>query len=410
MPCDGGQYSNTTGAWTCNQCPIGSYVASPVGAYGASVCALCAAGTYSGAAGQLSCTQCAIGSAQSQLGSSACVRCSAGQYASSPGAPSCSAALPGNYVPGPGAFQQLSCAAGSYQLNTGQTACNLCPAGSAQTLPGQTSCVTCTAGTYSSSPGTVQCASCAPGTVAPLANSTSCTSCLPGSSQGNIGQPACSSCAVGRAQSLSSSIDCVDCNAGPKRTVHTALVSACYLPAHLIFVSVASLSRHFCQHDGQRRMHFLSGRLHIAGCCIYMQRMCSWNIHRHQWFRRMQPLLTRQSQGRAASGMSKGAEMCSRVVWIVTVIFCACSCRVRLPMGLALLCVLCAALASSRRAPPAGATVICALQALRSRSWDQSLAQRVVQDTTPPLRGFHNACRAGWGTDTAACMARASGD
>ena len=94
------------------------------------MCALCGAGTYSGAAAS-TCSKCASGTANGAVGGtsdSVCVNCNAGAYSST------------------GSSDCRPCALGTFAPAAQASSCSACPTGWSAHLPGAIECVKCVAG------------------------------------------------------------------------------------------------------------------------------------------------------------------------------------------------------------------------------------------------------------------------
>ena len=119
--CPAGTFSNASGATVCASCPLGFYSGA-----GATVCVGCGAGLFSNVTGSSGCVSCS-GGFFSAANASTCGMCSAGNY-SATGASACSV-----------------CAANTYSV-TASSACASCPGGSFS-FGGATAC-TVNAGYY----------------------------------------------------------------------------------------------------------------------------------------------------------------------------------------------------------------------------------------------------------------------
>ena len=166
---------------------------------GASVCLLCAAGTYLGTAGNIDkhqCVPCGRGNFSSKVGaiaSSTCHTCPAGSFAGNLATSVCSLCPMGTFSAEASVSVCTTCNAGSYLNATGAVtadACVLCDVGKYSSQDGNTKesdCLQCRAGTYSDTAGSSSCVECRPGTFLAIEGSDASTS-----------EKQCSECAAGK--------------------------------------------------------------------------------------------------------------------------------------------------------------------------------------------------------------------
>ena len=190
LPCDPGTYQDQTDANQCKLCPAGQYT----NISGAASCNNCNPGTFADSVGSSSCSLCLAGSFQDQSGQSSCKLCEPGTANNSEGAFSCSA-----------------CPAGRFAVSSGQQFCEVCNAGTFQSQQGQTSCITCAPGTVAAVTGMSSCTACSPGKYQNQAGQASCMNCDPGTFTNFSGSAQCSLCPCGTFQNVSGSTNCLTC-------------------------------------------------------------------------------------------------------------------------------------------------------------------------------------------------------
>ncbi len=182
--CKAGQY-NTDG-FVCLDCPAGKYASGTAN----TGCALCPAGTYSGA-GAASCLSCSAGTYASGTGNATCSNCQAGTY-STIGSASCSACSAGTWAP----EKSGSC---TNCLSTGAATCDSKTGKVTSCLTGYElsngACKTCSAGKYYSNGNCISCPGY--GTSVSACNPTTgkATSCYPGY---GLSSENCSQCQYGK--------------------------------------------------------------------------------------------------------------------------------------------------------------------------------------------------------------------
>ncbi|PAA66978.1 hypothetical protein BOX15_Mlig005822g1 [Macrostomum lignano] len=245
VPCQPGNFKNTTGNHSCLPCAPGTFAASQ-----ASVkCTHCSPGTFAFKPGSAQCQQCPVGTRTRRLvnGSTSCEACSAGTFAAQRGQTECTPCPVGQFSNAEGQAQCQLCSAGFYSFWQGQTSCaacnsgissvegskycnnckrgefsphypdnvpcTKCPAGSSTLSAGSTSCIFCPEGSYSSGAGSASCSPCPRGLYQPLKNQTHCKRARPGWYVDSEGRSEQKMCPLGTISGAAAS-ECTACPAG----------------------------------------------------------------------------------------------------------------------------------------------------------------------------------------------------
>jgi len=224
--CPPGTYKSEAGTKpqdivSCRYCREGKYSTK----YGASVCELCAPGTFSNQIGSISstsCTECYVGTYQSGYGmasENSCLNCQAGQFTSARGFTRCSLCTAGKFSDSIAASSPSLCAtfcvSGTYS-RAGASACVSCYFGKFATGVGMTdivACKSCSAGKYASIRAASSCGVCSHGLYS-RGDSSNCELCLPGTFSDQIESSMCHNCWSGTYSSSYGSSACQYCPAG----------------------------------------------------------------------------------------------------------------------------------------------------------------------------------------------------
>ena len=197
--CPAGTFSGAYGAFdasACNACPSGSW--SPPGSTAASNCT-CLAG-YTGQNGQV-CQQCPAGTYKASPGSAGCTSCPAGTFSTSVGSTSSGAcqACPANTESAAGSASPSDCVASPGFTGPDGGPCIECAAGSFKTASGSGVCETCAANTFSATVAATdpeECVACPTHSSAP-AGSTNVSSCTCNAGFAGPSSGPCTMCLAG---------------------------------------------------------------------------------------------------------------------------------------------------------------------------------------------------------------------
>jgi len=205
QPCNSGKYASSTGASSCAICLAGTYSGN-----GASVCTNCSMGYYCPNTNMTTPIPCNGGYYCSNAGQISRTSCNAGYYCPNSGSLSSSTSCPvGFYCPGLGNFAPFACPLGSYCPVTNLSVAVPCTAGTySSTIGANTSsvCTACPAGTYTNTTGATVCSSCASGTTyTSTTGSISCTACT------NLAKESCANDQFLQACTVTTDTKCVPC-------------------------------------------------------------------------------------------------------------------------------------------------------------------------------------------------------
>ncbi|GMI18635.1 hypothetical protein TrLO_g5769 [Triparma laevis f. longispina] len=255
--CEGSELAPLAGAFSCQTCLPGEYLA---GSGGDKQCVKCAVGKFSRQGDGTTCDDCPYGEYSVESGSVSCspgppgyrvnvetavpaasgiVVCSAGKFSKGK-THECTDCEEGKYSE-PMSSSCLSCAAGKVETRvrtltaegdsyeSRDTVCTACPVAKRED---KGSCVSCTDGYVASSQGTTTCDYCGAGKFASLTSNTcedcpaatfsvggslACVPCEVGKYNANVGAPACTICPAGQVAS-SNQTGCEECDDGTKST------------------------------------------------------------------------------------------------------------------------------------------------------------------------------------------------